>query len=128
MKHQCLFAAAIAAALGFSGSAYAANGDAKVDISQPNPPVAYPAAAQRNNEQGTVRMLVKVSDLGEPMRIRVVKSSGYDDLDTAAAEGVMRWHYIPSTYGSDWADVQVVYQEPAMTPASAIATAAPANH
>src|ERR1700753_3268260 len=73
MKHSFLFAAAIATAIGFSGSAHAANGDAKVDTSQPNAPVAYPAAAQRNNEQGTVRMLVKVSDFGQPMRIRVVK-------------------------------------------------------
>jgi TonB family protein len=73
-------------------------------------------------------MLVKVSNFGHATAIRVVKSSGYDDLDTAAASGVMRWHFIPATYGSDWADVQVVYQEPAMVPASAATSAAPASH
>ena len=121
-----MFAAAVAMVLGVSGVAYAANGDAQVDTSIANPPVSYPDPAQRNSEQGTVRMLVKVSAFGRPLSVKVVQSSGFDDLDSAAAAGVLRWHYIPATYGSDWADVQVVYQVPPMTPGTM--PSAPANH
>jgi TonB family protein len=46
--------------------------------------------------------------------VRIVKSSGSEDLDDAAAAGVMRWHYVPSTWGSEWADVQVEYKLPQM--------------
>jgi TonB family protein len=128
MNRQSLFTAAIVMFVGLSGTAYAAKGDAQVDTSVPNAPVPYPDTAQRNNEQGTVRMLVKISAFGHPTEIKVVKSSGHDDLDTAAAEGVMRWHFLPASYGSDWADVQVMYQEPAMTPAAAVTSTAPSNH
>jgi TonB family protein len=76
-------------------------------------------AAQRSGRQGIVRMQVQISFLGHPLRVRVIKSSGYDDLDTAAAAGVLQWHYIPATRGgSRWADVQVEYRLPTMVPAA----------
>jgi protein TonB len=88
------------------------HGAAHVDLSAQNPPVSYPLAAQRGGREGLVRMLVQVSDNGIPRRVKVVKSSGYEDLDDAAAAGVLRWHYVPATWGSDWADVQVEYKLP----------------
>jgi TonB family protein len=110
---------AAALLLATTSAAYAAHGDASVDTSVANRPVPYPDSSQRNNQQGTVRMLVKVSRKGHAQQVRIVHSSGYDDLDDAAAEGVLSWHYKPATYGSDWADVQVVYQIPPMIPAAA---------
>ncbi len=92
------------------------HGAAHVDLSAQNPPVSYPLAAQRSGRQGLVRLLVEVSGHGRPLRVQVVHSSGFEDLDDAAAAGVLRWHYVPSTYGSDWADVQVDYRLPSQLP------------
>jgi TonB family protein len=113
-------AAAVAVlSLGLAPSASAATGDAHVDTTAQNAPVSYPMAAQRSGRQGTVRMLVRVSYLGLPTKVRVVRSSGFEDLDEAAAAGVLRWHYVPATHGySRWADVQVEYRLPTMLPST----------
>ena len=116
---------ALAASVALSGSAVAAtnyHGRAHVDLAANNAPVSYPAAAQRSGRQGLVRMLVHVSEAGVPTRVQVVKSSGHEDLDDAAAAGVLQWHYIPATYGSDWADVQVEYKLPLQMPVSTTPT------
>jgi len=115
------FAAAVALlSLGLVSEAFASSGSgsAHVDMTAQNAPVAYPMAAQRSGRQGIVRMLVKVSALGHPLKVKVMRSSGYEDLDDAAAAGVLRWHYVPAAWGSDWADVQVEYRLPTMVPAS----------
>jgi TonB family protein len=120
MRFQLAAAAVIALGLLSPGIAVAAhNGAAHVDLTAQNAPVSYPLAAQRSGRQGVVRMLVQVAETGVARRVRVVRSSGYEDLDDAAAAGVMRWHYVPATWGSDWADVQVEYKLPPLAPAPA---------
>jgi len=87
----------------------------KVDTSAPTP-VVYPTAAQSSGEQGTVVLSVYVSSRGKPILANVAKTSGFPDLDNAAVETVMNWHYVPGVRGgdiaSDWATVQVVYKLP----------------
>jgi protein TonB len=88
----------------------------KVDISQPTP-VVYPKVSQARGEEGTVVLGVSISDAGQPRRIRLLKSSGYSDLDNAAMETAFNWHYLPAIRGGettdDWATVQIKYTLPA---------------
>jgi TonB family protein len=110
-----LAAGGIVAAAFLSASAMAADAGPKVDTSKPTP-VIYPVAAQQAGEEGTVVMNVYINNSGAAKKIAVAKSSGYVDLDTAAVETALNWHYVPAIRGgdtvSDWAAVQVVYKLP----------------
>jgi protein TonB len=94
----------------------------RVDSSVPNLQPPYPDAAQVSGEQGTVIVDVLVRSSGRPTRAKVSQSSGFDDLDTAAVQGVLNWHFIPATRDgdtvSDWTTVKVVYHLPTLVPAS----------
>jgi len=81
-----------------------------VDRTQPTP-VVYPKASQIQGEEGTVVLDVSVNDYGNPTRAQIVGSSGYADLDTAATETVLNWHYVPGDYGVP-ARVRVSYKLP----------------
>jgi TonB family protein len=87
----------------------------KVDTTKPTA-VVYPASAQRAGEEGTVILKVHVVESGNPVQVSMAKSSGFVDLDNAAIETVMNWHYVPAIRGGaiadDWALVQVVYKLP----------------
>jgi TonB family protein len=86
-----------------------------VDRSQPTE-VVYPTGAQSAGEEGTVIVNVFVGPNGKASRFSVAKSSGFDDLDNAALETVMSWHYVPALRDgdtvADWAQVNVVYKLP----------------
>lgn len=102
---------------------------ARADPSWPNPQPAYPASAQAAGEQGTVLVDVYVHPNGHVYKYRVSKSSGFGDLDVAAAETVLNWHFVPANKDgdsvSDWTTVKIVFQLPnapasvSPTPASA---------
>ncbi len=62
------------------------------------PPV-YPEVARRRGQQGRVVLEVSVSAEGMPVSVRVVQSSGYPSLDTAAQTAVERWRFVPATRG-----------------------------
>jgi TonB family protein len=98
-----------------AASALAADQAPKVDTSQPTP-VVYPVTAQEAGEEGTVIVSVYVTDTGKPQRFNVARSSGYRDLDNAAIETAMNWHYVPAIRGgattSDWGNFQIVYKLP----------------
>lgn len=100
--------------LGFARAAVA-DSTPTVDTSTPTP-VVYPTAAQSSGEQGTVILSVYVSGRGKPILANVARTSGFPDLDNAAIETVMNWHYVPAVHGGDtasgWATVQVVYKLP----------------
>jgi periplasmic protein TonB len=108
-----LFACALMAVAGTS--AMAADGAPHVDRSQPTE-VVYPTSAQTAGEEGTVIINVYVDSSGKPSRYGIAKSSGFADLDNAALETVMNWHYVPAQRGgdtvADWAQVDVVYKLP----------------
>lgn len=125
----CRFVLALAAATtagAFSLCAAQAAGDQppRVDRSYNNPQPPYPNSAQRNGEAGTVVLDVYVRSSGRPTKARVIQSSGFEDLDTAAVQGVLNWHFVPAfrdgDTASDWTTVKVVFDLPMLVPAPAL--------
>lgn len=83
---------------------------------------AYPDAAQVNGEQGNVVLDVEVGANGHVRTVRVSRSSGFDDLDNAAIEGVMAWRYVPAIRDGDkrteWTRIVIVFRPPTADAAS----------
>ncbi|HEY5048645.1 MAG TPA: energy transducer TonB [Rhizomicrobium sp.] len=98
----------------------AADVAAQVDRSFANRQPSYPDLAQLSGEQGTVMIDVLVRPSGKPVRARVSQSSGFEDLDTNAIQGVLNWHYLPARRDgdlvSDWTTVKVVFRLPDRLP------------
>ncbi|KLJ02867.1 energy transducer TonB [Luteimonas sp. FCS-9] len=63
-------------------------------VDQPRP--AYPAAALRNREEGSVTLLVQVDATGKPTDISVEKRSRSRDLDRAAVDAARNWTFEPA--------------------------------
>jgi TonB family protein len=64
------------------------------------PAPEYPPHALNFSEQGLVVLLVKVGVNGRPLETRVVKSSGFDDLDQAMRKQVLsEWRFAPAMEG-----------------------------
>jgi len=64
-----------------------------------NPKPHYPGAARRRGMQGTVLLLVQVSEKGKVDKVKVRKSSGFRLLDNAATEAVKLWQFAPGRKG-----------------------------
>ncbi|MGL6205068.1 MAG: energy transducer TonB [Giesbergeria sp.] len=60
-----------------------------------NPAPAYPAISKRMGEQGKVVLRVFISTEGQPQKIEINRSSGYERLDRQAQETVSRWKFVP---------------------------------
>ena len=60
-----------------------------------NPRPLYPAMSKRLGEQGQVVHSVLIGVDGLPISAKLVKSSGFERLDTAAYAAVMSWRYVP---------------------------------
>ncbi len=61
------------------------------------PPPAYPAAARRMRQEGTVLLEVLVGEDGRPLRVEVRESSGHRSLDDAARDQVLaHWRFRPA--------------------------------
>jgi TonB family protein len=80
------------------------------NISKP----AYPEAARRQEEQGTVQLAVKVLADGNVGEVTVKKSSGSKALDEAATAEAKRWQFVPARRGprkvDSWVEVPVRFQ------------------
>jgi len=78
-----------------------------------NPKPAYPAFARRMGIQGTVMLKVLVSKGGSALNIQIAQSSGSEILDSAAAETVKNWRFIPARRGDspvdEWVQVPVAF-------------------
>jgi protein TonB len=78
-----------------------------------NPRPVYPAMSKRLNEQGRVIVRVLISEDGRPQNPQVKVSSGFDRLDRAAIEHVMRCRFVPGKVGgvpqAMWHDAPVNY-------------------
>ncbi|MGH6889484.1 MAG: energy transducer TonB [Rhizomicrobium sp.] len=87
-----------------------------VDLSRPHPQPPYPDSALAGREQGTVLVDLYVWPDGRVAKYRVAQSSGFGDLDDAAVEGLLNWHFIPAVRDgdsvSDWTAVKIVFQLP----------------
>jgi TonB family protein len=101
-----------------------ADSPARVDRSAPTPAPTYPDSAQVAGEQGDVVLDVYVSSGGHARKFRVNQSSGYADLDNAAAEAVASWQFIPGVKGGDtvssWTTVKIHFELPHPEPAAAV--------
>jgi periplasmic protein TonB len=129
---QLTLGAAAALALVIGGSSTAsADSPAKIDHSYPTPQPAYPDSAQLNGEQGDVTLDVYVNSAGTPRRFKIFQSSGFGDLDNAAAEAVAGWHFIPAikngNTGSAWTAVKIHFALPQPVQAAPASAAAPAH-
>ncbi len=60
-----------------------------------NPKPAYPYMSKRLGEQGKTTINVLIGIDGLPKEAKIKQSSGFERLDQAALETVMRWRYVP---------------------------------
>ena len=98
---------------GVSGGSVAssdAGGAAYLD----NPKPEYPPQARKMGMEGTVLLNVLVSREGRTLKIEIVKSSGHDILDRAAAQAVERWRFVPARRGNvvleQWVQVPLTFR------------------
>lgn len=79
-----------------------------------NPPPSYPRISKRRGEEGTVRLHVKVSPLGQATLVQIKKSSGFKRLDKAARRTVTHWRFVPAQQAgkpiSAWVIVPIVFK------------------
>jgi protein TonB len=64
-----------------------------------NPLPAYPSMSKRLGEQGKVLVRVLIGVDGTPQKAELKPSSGFDRLDRAALEHVMKCRYVPGKVG-----------------------------
>jgi protein TonB len=64
-----------------------------------NPAPAYPSLSRRLGEQGRVLLRVYVHADGSAGQVEISESSGYERLDRAAREAVVRWRFLPARQG-----------------------------
>jgi protein TonB len=64
-----------------------------------NPKPAYPPISKRLGEQGKVLVRVLIGADGSAQKAEVHQSSGYDRLDQAAVNTVLKWRYTPGKRG-----------------------------
>lgn len=58
----------------------------------------YPRKALRDGIEGKVTLLITVDEKGVPVEVKVVKSSGNFELDTAARNAAMKTLFVPVIY------------------------------
>ena len=61
-----------------------------------NIPPAYPLAAARRGEHGTVMLRLTIGTDGSVLEAEVAKSSGSERLDSAARDQLATWHFTPA--------------------------------
>jgi periplasmic protein TonB len=65
----------------------------------------YPPIAVRLGHQGTTTLAFRIGTDGSVKDVTVAKSSGYDELDQAAKECALDWHYKPAEQGGSPVEV-----------------------
>ena len=97
-------------------AASAADSKPHVDTSGANMQPAYPASALPNKESGAVVVAAKVRPDGTVAAVMVDQSSGFIDLDNAAANAVNGWKFVPATHDGQpvqgTAEVLIVFTPP----------------
>ena len=64
-----------------------------------NPKPAYPPLSRRLGEQGKIIVRVLIGTDGVPKKAEMRQSSGFDRLDQAALNTVLKWRYVPGKRG-----------------------------
>lgn len=83
------------------------------DLNNPGP--QYPYASRRKREEGTVMLKVLVSTAGVAEQVLIDVSSGYPNLDEAAADIVKRrWRFVPAIQNdravAAWVAIPMVFE------------------
>jgi protein TonB len=73
-----------------------------------NKPPEYPLSARKDQRQGEVGLLYRVTKEGRVAEIQVAKSSGHADLDAAAVKAVSKFKFVPGQEG--WAKHPVIFK------------------
>ncbi len=73
----------------------------RLDARIRNRPPAYPADAARRGAQGTVGLLLHVTEQGVVAWVDIVESSGDSSLDRTAQEAVSLWRFQPARAGGN---------------------------
>lgn len=68
----------------------------------------YPASARRANQEGIVGLRIEILANGSPGNISVVRTSGYQALDSAAESAVRNWRFVPARNSQSGAPVASV--------------------
>jgi protein TonB len=63
------------------------------------PKPLYPERARKEGQQGRVFLRVLVDEEGRSKSVEVIRSSGSEILDRAAAEAIKLWRFSPARYG-----------------------------
>jgi len=78
-----------------------------------NPRASYPPLSRRMGEQGRVLVRVLVGADGTPQKAELKRSSGYERLDLAALDYILKCRYVPGKVGgvpqAMWYDAPVNY-------------------
>ena len=89
---------------------------AHVDTSGVNMQPAYPATALAGHEQGAVIVAAAIREDGTVKNVAIAASSGYDDLDNAAANAVYKWKFVPAMVDGNSVEgdtqVKIVFNPP----------------
>lgn len=72
-----------------------------------NQPPVYPMSARKEQRQGQVDLLYRVTKDGRIAEVQVAKSSGHPDLDEAAVKSIAKYKYVPGQEG--WARHPVIF-------------------
>ncbi|HET7562412.1 MAG TPA: energy transducer TonB [Rhodanobacteraceae bacterium] len=84
--------------IGPSAPTHAADADATIAYATATPP-PYPVNAIRGGIQGTVLLKVLVDTSGKPVDVKIQRSSGSRDLDSAARTHVLAsWRFHPAVH------------------------------
>lgn len=79
-----------------------------------NPKTPYPTLSKRIGEQGLVVIRVLIETNGTASKADIRTSSGFDRLDSAALQAVLKWRYVPGKRNGEpqamWFDVPVHFQ------------------
>jgi periplasmic protein TonB len=62
-----------------------------------SPAPKYPSRLRGAGVEGTVLVWVSVDEKGRTFDLTLKKSSGYDEFDRAALEGIRKWKFKPAT-------------------------------
>ncbi|KAF3883898.1 MULTISPECIES: energy transducer TonB [Nostocales] len=70
----------------------------------------YPEIARQQGMKGTVEMSVEADDVGNVTNVRLIRSSGYKELDASAIEQVRKLKLAPQAGGRQDMRVKINYE------------------
>lgn len=73
-----------------------------------NPRPNYPSLSRRLGEEGKVLLRVRVGTDGQPLTVKLEKSSEFARLDEAALQVVGHWRFIPARRGDEAVETSVI--------------------